>query len=41
MGKIYWEMKDYKGVEKIFQESRDICEHFSVFNVNLAHSIYM
>lgn len=39
--KIYWEMKDYKTVSTLFQESKDICEGFSIFDVNLAHSIYM
>jgi tetratricopeptide repeat protein 30 len=39
--KIYWDLKDYKAVEQIFQESADICENYQIFNVNLAHSIYM
>lgn len=39
--KIYWDLKDYKVVEQIFAESSDICGSQSVFNVNLAHAIYM
>ena len=39
--KIYWDLKDYKSVEQLFKESSDICDNCSLFNVNLAHSIYM
>ncbi|CDW79337.1 tpr domain containing protein [Stylonychia lemnae] len=39
--KIFWDMKDYKSVQQVFTDSQDICDGFQIFNVNLAHSIYM
>ena len=39
--KIYWDLKDYKSVEALFQDSLQLCESFQLFTVNLAHSIYM
>jgi tetratricopeptide repeat protein 30 len=39
--KIAWDQKDYRNVELLFKESADICKENKVFQVNLAHSIYM
>jgi tetratricopeptide repeat protein 30 len=39
--KIYWDLKDYKSVEELFTESDDICTEHKIFQVNIAHSIYM
>lgn len=39
--KISWDIKDYGNVELMFKESADICNQNKVFQVNLAHSVYM
>ncbi len=39
--KIYWDMKDYAKVEALFQEATQISDSFQLFNVNLAHAVYM
>ncbi|CAI2360637.1 unnamed protein product [Moneuplotes crassus] len=39
--KISWDNKDYNNVEALFKESADICDENKVFQVNLAHSVYM
>ena len=38
---MYWDMKDYRAVEGLFKESKEVCGGEELFNVNLAHSIYM
>jgi tetratricopeptide repeat protein 30 len=39
--KISWDNKEYANVELMFKESADICDDNKVFQVNLAHSVYM
>jgi tetratricopeptide repeat protein 30 len=39
--KISWDNKEYANVELMFKESADICDENKVFQVNLAHSVYM
>ena len=39
--KISWDNKDYHSVEMMFKESSDIWQKNKVFQVNLAHSVYM
>lgn len=38
---MYWDLKDYKSVQQVLEESSSVCDSFQIFNVNLAHSIYM
>lgn len=39
--KISWDNKEFGNVEAMFKESADICAQNKVFQVNLAHSVYM
>ncbi|KAM6307108.1 intraflagellar transport protein 70A-like [Aegotheles albertisi] len=39
--KIYWDMKNYTMVEKIFHKSSEFCQEHKVWKLNLAHLLFM
>merc|ERR1719409_2522511 len=41
MAKIYWEIKNYAMVEKIFRQSAEFCSEHDVWKLNVAHVFFM
>ncbi|NWH57401.1 TT30B protein, partial [Geococcyx californianus] len=39
--KIYWDMKNYTMVEKIFRKSVEFCNEHEVWKLNMAHVLFM
>ncbi|NWR69540.1 TT30B protein, partial [Centropus unirufus] len=39
--KIYWDMKNYTMVEKIFRKSAEFCNEHEVWKLNVAHVLFM
>lgn len=39
--KIYWDMKNYTMVEKIFHKSVEFCKEHEVWKLNVAHVLFM
>ena len=39
--KIYWELGNYSQVEKIFGKSVDFCREHDVWQLNVAHTLFM
>ncbi|KFD61179.1 hypothetical protein M514_05864 [Trichuris suis] len=39
--KMYWDRKDYKQVEKIFQQSVDFCGNYDLWKLNVGHTLFM
>ncbi|NXU54905.1 TT30B protein, partial [Turnix velox] len=39
--KIYWDMKNYGMVEKIFRKSMEFCNEHEVWKLNVAHVLFM
>lgn len=39
--KIYWDMKNYTMVEKIFRKSVEFCNEYEVWKLNVAHVLFM
>jgi tetratricopeptide repeat protein 30 len=39
--KIYWDMQNYKQVEKIFHRACEFCSDEDVWKLNVAHVLFM
>lgn len=39
--KIYWDLKNYAQVEKIFRKSVEFCNDNDVWRLNVAHVLFM
>lgn len=39
--KIFWDMGNYIQVEKIFKKSIDFCRENEIWNLNVAHTVFM
>ncbi|KAG0604055.1 hypothetical protein M758_10G140800 [Ceratodon purpureus] len=41
MAKIWWDKEDYAQVERIFQQSTDLCSEHNLWKLNVAHTFFM
>jgi tetratricopeptide repeat protein 30 len=41
MAKIWWDKEDYAQVERIFQQSSDLCSEHNLWKLNVAHTFFM
>jgi len=40
-GKLFWDQRNYPAVELLFRKSIDFCKDVTVWNLNVAHTLFM